>query len=357
MIKILHTADLHLDQDAGERWAALEELLALAKREEISALVIAGDLFECAGAAEMMRTELRAAFDGCGFKTIILPGNHDHRAYRSGLYFGDNVNVIQDWREPVHLGETALWGLPHDYVGPTHLAARLREMGSLMDPEQENILLFHGELLDTFFSRRDMGKEGEQRYMPARLAFFDPLPVRYILAGHFHSRFAVWQTPGGRLFVYPGSPVSVTRRETGRRRANLLLAGETPREIALDSFHFEELVITLDPLTKQDPLLELDHKMADLHSSAGILLTVEGLFDGAFFNLDETGLVSAIKEKTAGRYTPEPTFNFVDVSHILEDDLFKKMKGVLEESGYPLWLKEEVEEMIIQAFRRIKQCS
>jgi len=357
MIKILHTADLHLDESAGERRAALEELLTLAGQEEVTALVIAGDLFNHDGAAEVMRADLRAVFDGCRFQTVILPGNHDYRAYRSGLYFGDNVTVIHDWKEPVPLGEASLWGLPHDHIGSDRLAARLRELASLMDPEQENILLYHGELLDTFFSRRDMGEEGEQRYMPARLAFFDPLPVRYILAGHFHSRFAVWQAPGGGFFVYSGSPVSVTRRETGRRKAGLLVPGEAPREIALDSFHYEELTITLDPFTKADPLLELDHKLAGLHSSAGILLTVDGLFDSAALNLDEAELVSAIKQKTVPYYTPEPRFSFVDVGHILEDDLFKRIKTTLEEADYPPRLKKEVEEMIIQAFRRVKQCS
>lgn len=357
MIKILHTADLHLDDNAGERRAALAELLTLAGQEEVTALVIAGDLFDHAGAAEGMRAELRAAFEGCRFKTVILPGNHDYRAYRSGLYFGDDVAVIHDWKEPVHLGEAVLWGLPHDHVGSDRLAARLREMASLMDPEQENILLYHGELLDTFFSRRDMGEEGEERYMPARLAFFEPLPARYILAGHFHSRFAVWQAPGGGVFVYSGSPVSVTRRETGRRKAGLLVPGEAPREIALESFHYEELTITLDPFTKEDPLLELDRQLAGLHSSAGVLLTVEGLFDSAAFNLGEAELVSAIKQKTAHLYTPEPLFSFVDVSHILEDDLFKRIKATLEEADYPPRLKKEVEEMVIQAFRRVKQCS
>ncbi len=357
MIKILHTADLHLDENSGDRRAALEELLTLARQEEVSALVIAGDLFDHAGAAEAMRAELRAAFEKCQFQTVILPGNHDYRAYRSGLYFGDNVNVIHDWKEPVHLGEAVLWGLPYDHIGSERLAARLRELASLMDPDQENILLYHGELLDTFFSRRDMGEEGEQRYMPARLAFFDLLPARYILAGHFHSRFAVWQAPGGGFFVYSGSPASVTRRETGRRKAGLIVPGEAPREIVLDSFHYEELTITLDPFTKEDPLLELDRRLVDLHSSAAVLLTVEGLFDSAALNLSEADLVSAIKKKTALFYIPEPCFNFIDVSHILEDDLYKKIKTVLEETDYPPPIKKEVEEMIIQAFRRIKQCS
>ncbi len=357
MLKILHTADLHLDENAGERWDALEELVNLAGREEVSALVIAGDLFDRESAAETMRGPLRAVFGGCGFQTVILPGNHDHQAYRSGLYFGDNVSVIRDWREPVCLGDTVFWGLPHDHLDAPRLAARLREMASLMNPDQENILLFHGELLDTFFPRPDLGQEGELRYMPARLSFFDPLPVRYILAGHFHSRFAAWQAPGGSLFIYPGSPVSVTKRETGRRKANLLVPGETPREAVLNSFHFEELLITLDPFAGEDPLLELDRKLDELHPAAGVLLTVDGLFDGAALNLDEDALVSGIKQKMARFSTAEPSFNFIDVRHIIEDDLFKKFRDALAKTDYSLAMKKEIEEMAIYAFRGVRQCS
>ena len=357
MMKILHTADLHLSEEAPGRWETLEELVNLAREEEVSTLVIAGDLFDRESAAEAMRPRLREVLGGGGFQTVILPGNHDFKVYSSGFYFGDNVYVIRDWRVPVRLGGAVFWGLPHEDISLGRLAGRLREMSFLMDPEQENFLLFHGELLDTFFSRQDLGEEGEQRYMPARLSFFEPLPAGYILAGHFHSRFAAWQAPGGILFIYPGSPVAVTRRETGRRKVNLVAPGEAPREVTLNSFHYEELTITLDPFTDQDPLAELDRILSDLHPSAGVLLAVEGLFDSSAAGMSETEMATAIKKKTAPVCSGEPVLNFIDVHHILEDDLFKKFRAGLEETGHPPELKREIMEMVIRAFKGVKQCS
>lgn len=356
-MKILHTADLHLNEKNDRRWKAFEELVSLARREEVAALVIAGDLFDQDVAAENMRSRLRALLAPGTFQTIILPGNHDCKAFRSGLYFGENVFVISDWREPVCLGNTDLWGLPHAEISSGDLAARLREMALLMDSARENILLFHGELLDTFFAPLDAGEEGTRRCMPARLSFFEPLPVRYVLAGHFHSRYAAWQIENGGLFIYPGSPVAVTRRETGRRKVNLVDSDQAPRELDLDSFHYEKLTLTLDPFSRHDPRSDLDQILDRLHPAAGILLTVEGFFDSSAFNLSEAELAAQIRQKINQFCPSEPVFNFVDVRHVLEDDLFIRFRAALTETDHPLELKKELEAMVIQAFRGVKKCT
>ncbi len=85
-MKILHTADLHLTEEASERWDALQEIVNLARQEKAAILVIAGDLFDQDVAAQTLRNKLRTMISSDQFQTIILPGNHDHKAYRSGLY-------------------------------------------------------------------------------------------------------------------------------------------------------------------------------------------------------------------------------------------------------------------------------
>ncbi len=353
-MKILHTADLHLTEAASERWDAFIELVNIARKHQVSALVIAGDLFDQDVAAETMRARFRAIIGSSKFQTIILPGNHDHKAYRSGLYFGENVSVINTWEEPVRIGELAVWGLPFERISKDQLVSRLRDMASHMQAEENNVLLFHGELLDAYFSRQDLGDEGDLRYMPAKISYFESLPLQYVLAGHFHSRYASWQIPGGGLFIYPGSPVSVTRRETGRRMANLISAAEAPVEIALDSFHYEELVVSLDPFATKDPLPELDQKLDRLHPAAKVLLTVEGLFNGSALGINEEELAFQIKKKVEQICAGEPVLNFLDVRHVLEDDLFKKFIVRLDEMDYPPDLKEQAKELVVQAFRGVK---
>lgn len=356
-MKILHTADLHLCEEAAERWDALAELVKIARQHKVSALVIAGDLFDHNVEAEKLRAPLRAALSGEEFQTIILPGNHDHKAYQSGLYFGDNVGVIDNWAEPINLGDLNIWGLPYERLSGDLLVGRLREMGELMNREEYNILLFHGELLDAYFSRPELGDEGDQRYMPVKLSYFSTLPLQYVLAGHFHSRYAGWQLPGGGLFIYPGSPVAITRRETGRRMANLLTVGEAPVEIPLDSFHYEQLKIVLDPFSPADPLVNLDQLLQQIHPDAKVLLTVQGLFNGSVLGINEVELAAALREKAGSYLAGEPVEEYYDVQHVLEDDLFKDFSSRLAAVDCPPGIKEQVKELVIRAFQVVKACS
>ncbi len=356
-MKILHTADLHLCEEATERWDALDGLVKIARQQKVSALVIAGDLFDQNVEAEKLRGPLRAAIGGEDFQTIILPGNHDHKAYSSGLYFGENVAVINDWAEPISLGETIIWGLPYERLSGDRLVGRLREMGALMNPNADNILLFHGELLDAYFSRQELGDEGDQRYMPVKLSYFASLPLKYVLAGHFHSRYAGWKLPGEGLFIYPGSPVAITRRETGQRMANLLTVGEAPKEIPLDSLHYEALNINLDPFSSQDPLMILKEQLEKTHPAAKVLLIVQGLFNGSALGISEAELAAALREKAGSRLAGEPVEDFFDVQQVLEDDLFRQFNSRLMETEYPPVIKEQVKEMAIRAFQVVKACS
>jgi DNA repair protein SbcD/Mre11 len=356
-LKLLHTADLHLTEDNPERWAALDQLVEVARRENAAALLIAGDLFDHHVDADRLRPALAKVLGGEKFKTVILPGNHDHAAYSSGLYFGAAVSVIDNWQEPLQIDKALLWGLPYEKISGERLVERLRLMGSMMDKNDCNILLFHGELLDAYYSRSDMGDEGDQRYMPVNLTYFKTLPIRYVLAGHFHSRYAAYNLPNEGLFIYPGSPVAITRRETGRRVANLVAINEAPVEIALNTYHFEELNLTLDPFDPVDPLVLLEQKMRQIDAQAVIKLTIRGLFNGVALGKSEVELAEALRKIAGNRLAGDPVESFYDVRHVLEDDLFKEFKLRLEQSDCSPDIKTTVEGMVIEAFRVVKVCS
>jgi len=351
-LKILHTGDFHLNENTPERWDVLREVTSLALENRVAVLVISGDLFDQDAAVEKLRTKLRSYLGDKAYQTVILPGNHDYRAYRSGLYFGENVTVLDSADEPVKLGgNVALWGLPYNPVGRERLAAHLREMAARMDPSFSNILIFHGELLDAYLAQQEWGDEGFGRHMPVRLAFFEPLPVQYVLAGHFHSRFSVREIPGGGLFIYPGSPVSVTKKETGLRMANLLTIGEDPQELPLDSFHFENIHLSLDPFSSDNPLNELEGKLAALHPHAKVLLTVEGLFNGEALGMSEKDLAERLSELAGNRLADDPIFNFIDVQHVFEDDLFRDFNTRLENLEHSPEIKEQAMKLAIRAMR------
>ncbi len=352
---ILHTADLHLDEEHEERWSALDELVRAAREHKVDALVISGDLFDHGLEAEKLRNRLRSAIGSASFQTVILPGNHDYKAYRSGLYFGDNVSVLSNWEEPVEAGEVAIWGLPYESLSAEKIVKRLKGLGARMDPDRINYLLFHGELLDAYFSPEDMGAEGEQRYMPVKLSYFADLPVKYVLAGHFHSRYAAWNLPGEGLFIYPGSPSAVTRREMGIRKVNLVDTGGKTSEIILNTAHYERLSLNLDPFSEKNPLEQLEQILQGLHPRAKLILSISGYFNGAVLGLNESELVDAIKSKMDHYMVDELMIEFKDVQHILEDDLFKKFREKLSLTDYTRDQQEQAEKMLIKAFRGVTQ--
>jgi DNA repair protein SbcD/Mre11 len=356
-VKIVHTADLHLSEQAEERWEALKEVVHLTAREKAGLLVITGDLFDRHLDADRMRPRLREILGGTCFQTVILPGNHDYKAYRDGLHFGDKVRVFSGTEQPLRVGTAALWGLPYEKIAGERLVARLSELGAKMNPDDNNILLYHGELLDAFFSRRELGDEGDQRYMPVRLSYFDLMPLKFILAGHFHSRYAAWPLAGGGKFIYSGSPVAVTRREVGRRAVNLLdLAGEA-KEILLNSFHYEELAIELDPATKENPLDYIELKLRQTHEAAKVMLKVSGYFNGAAIGLNESELARGIRNLAGARLACEPFEEYADVRLVLEDELFKKFSAKLELAACAPEEKQRAFEMVLEAFREVKLCS
>ena len=174
-MKILHTADIHLRKHEDERWKALKKLIEIGKQENIEIFVISGDLFDKGIDAETLRPEIRDIFSNTGFKILLIPGNHDNESYKSGMYFGEDIIVLNDLNSPFEYKDSVIWGLPFEVIEGTEILSRLKYLAGKFKKDKKNILLYHGELLDTSFSRNDFGEEGEERYMPVKLSYFQDL--------------------------------------------------------------------------------------------------------------------------------------------------------------------------------------
>jgi exonuclease SbcD len=86
-MKFLHTSDWHIGKPLrgrsrdNEYLAALEELLAIAKDEQVDALLIAGDTFDTAVPtpdAERIFFHFVGELVGANLPAVIIAGNHDH---------------------------------------------------------------------------------------------------------------------------------------------------------------------------------------------------------------------------------------------------------------------------------------
>jgi len=348
-MKILHTADIHLKEYGDERWQTLEKLINIGCQEKINLLIISGDLFDKDFDADNLRPRIRKVFSKTGFKILIIPGNHDQDSYHSGFYFGEDVQILRDIKEPFETQHLRVWGFPFEAIDGEKILYKLYLLSKDLKPDKKNILLYHGELLDSFFSRKDFGEEGRERYMPLKISYFKNMNLDYVLAGHFHSKFEVFRLEGGGYFVYPGSPISITKRETGKRQANIFELNESPQGYPLQTPYYKEVIIAFDPLKKINPLDEVEKRLNQLEPEAKIILSVKGFIDGEALGINEEKLVEQIKELAAKRCV-EQHFEFKDISKIWADDLWLNFKEKMEKSEQSQEIKKRMLEVTLQAF-------
>ena len=348
-MRVLHTADIHLRESHDERWEALLSLIDIGKENKVDIFAICGDLFDKDIDAETLRPQIREVFSNTSFKVLIIPGNHDSDSYKEGMYFGQDVTILSDQSFENH--EARIVGIPFQQIHGEALIAEIRSLKEVFKPDKKNILLCHGELLDAFFSRTDFGAEGEGRYMPFKLSYFDELNVDYVLAGHFHSKFDVWQLKNGGYFVYPGSPVSITRSEVGQRKVNIFEIGEPPQDCAIDTYHFQKVVIDLDPFIDDNPLEIVKRQFEALHPEAKVILLIRGYINSQKTQMSEPDIVTGIQQ-TTGQKCVEQSYEFRDISHILENDIFKRFMDKAIEICDTDELTNELQDIAIRAMMK-----
>ena len=330
-MRILHTADVHLRGNRDERWHALEAVLEAAVREAAGVVVVAGDLFDRDVDAPALKTDLRRRFEHFAGRVLIIPGNHDERGLRPGDFFGENVRVLAGHDTVAEIDGVRFVGVPFEDLGIDDTLRRLREAAKQRG-DGVSVLIYHGELLDLAPGAGVFGEEEGREYMPARLSDLAELGFHYVLAGHFHRAHDV-RACGTGYFVYSGSPVSITRRETGRRHATVVDVGAAPRPLALDTHHFATLDVRLSPGEDEHPVARVERELSALDPRASALVTVRGFVDLSRFGLREDEFHLALKEARARFNVAEfDAGACLDVGSILSADLFRRFASKLDRS-------------------------
>ena len=227
MIKILHTADIHLDAplrslalrdeslrddvQAATR-GAFTRIIDVALSERVAALLIAGDLFD--GRARSARTAafLAAQLDRlrvAGTRVFYIKGNHDAENPITGaLDLPDNVHVFDARGGRAQLAEDVwIHGVSFsDRHAPDSLLPRFPEPV----PGAVNIAMLHTSLA---------GAAGHDTYAPCSLAELTAMGFDYWALGHVHKRQIHSEAP---WVVMPGMPQGRDIGETGPKSATLL---------------------------------------------------------------------------------------------------------------------------------------
>lgn len=226
MAKIIHTADLHIE-DGEEKaycYGVLDEIIALAAGERADALVIAGDLFDSFSDFEALRREVcqkLAALTEGGCRVIYIPGNHESRGAQADMsaYSLDPVEFCA--AKPFSMTEAAgveFLCVPHasSYDGYRDWQVPAKKSGTV------RVAVVHA-LNSSIYAGPDQETEAQAGVVDEDL--FSRFEADYAALGHVHA--GRQQRLGGVLACYPGSP-RVWRahaREGGPKSVRVVEAG------------------------------------------------------------------------------------------------------------------------------------
>ena len=291
--RFLHAADLHLgspflglaqkDDEVAARFAkasrtAFEDLVTKALDENVSFVVIAGDVFDGewkdASIALFLNRQL-ARLSNRDIPTFLLRGNHDAESLvTKSLTWSDNVFEFSTRRPETHRIEdlrVALHGrgFPHREV-------------------LENYAVDYPEPVAGWFNigalHTACGRPGHENYAPCTAADLAARGYDYWALGHVHAFEIVSRDP---WIVYPGNLQGRSVRESGERGAVIVEVADgvvaNVRRVVTDRARWAEVFVDASPHDDETSLLRAVETELRPHAAAaaGRLLAVRVVLTGA----------------------------------------------------------------------------
>jgi exonuclease SbcD len=238
-MKIAVTADVHLKtkEKSPERWNALSDILDKMISEDITNLIIAGDLFnqESRNYSEFDQFCKSEKYTRHRIKFFVIPGNHDPSINQKD-FTSENIKVF-DKTEIAGFGNPPVFFLFIPYQPTKSMGEEAAEYKK--DLTGPWILIGHG---DYTAGLRDPNPYEPGIYMPLTrndIQYYNPAKV---ILGHIHKKMNL-----GKVY-YPGSPCGLDINETGRRSFLIIDTNNfdiTEKVIDTDIIFFNENLISL----------------------------------------------------------------------------------------------------------------
>ena len=219
-MKIIHCADLHLDskidiKDKAKSTLRKEEVLHsferlcdYAKQNFVSAIIIAGDLFDSEkGSVAVVERVLEIISKAPSITFLYLPGNHEKdRLISSAVALPENLKLFgEDW--------TCFSKGKVNFIGRTETAKNMFSTLKLNENEI-NILVLHGELKDLSDAGGAIGKRE-----------ISDMGIDYVALGHYHT-YSHTKIDIRCSAVYSGTPEGRGFDEAGEKGFVLIEAGQ-----------------------------------------------------------------------------------------------------------------------------------
>lgn len=225
-LKILHSADWHLDSPfssfSAEQREFLrqsqrklpEEIASICRRENCHILLLAGDLFDGEPVRETVE-QVKRILAECAVPVFIAPGNHDYCGAGSVWLeesWPENVKIFTGGLESVTIPELdcRIYGAGYQAMDCPPLLEGFRADGK----EKYCLAVLHGDPVTK-----------DSPYCPVSAAQIRESGLDYLALGHIHRGGSLIQ--GETLCVWPGCPMGRGWDETGEKGVCVVTLGET----------------------------------------------------------------------------------------------------------------------------------
>ena len=229
MFRFLHAADVHLDSPLvglaryesapvetvrGATRRAFENLVSVAIDEEVTFVLLAGDLYD--GNWKDYRTGLffvgqMAKLSDARIPVFVVAGNHDAASQLTkNLRPPDNVHFFSTKKPETRLLEAFDVAIHGQGFASREVTENLAAAYPVADPD-----LFHVGLLHTSLN----GREGHATYAPTSSEVLAQKGYQYWALGHVHKREVVSKDP---WIVFPGNLQGRHAREVGPKGCTLV---------------------------------------------------------------------------------------------------------------------------------------
>ena len=223
MIRFLHAADLHLDapfaalspaqaaERRREQRTLLTELAEAANTHDCDLVLLAGDLFDSAGASDETLLALQRALASIRAPVFISPGNHD-------CLLPGSAYLTERWPENVHIFKSnaiEAVGLPEKNlrVYGAGFTARFEKPlleGFHAEPDgRTNLMVVHGDPV-----------QASSPYDPITPGQIEASGLAYLALGHIHQASGLLRC-GSTCCAWPGCAMGRGFDELGQKGAYL----------------------------------------------------------------------------------------------------------------------------------------
>lgn len=245
-LKILHSADWHLDSPFGgfsqEQRAFLKEqqrrlpgqITEICRREDCDMMLLSGDLFDGKPGRDTVEIVKKALADS-GVPVLIAPGNHDYCHEMSPWQeetWPENVYIFKGGLEAVTIKglDCRIYGGAFQSMDCESLLEGFRAEGE----ETYCVAVFHGDPV-----------QKNSPYNAVTAAQVKNSGLDYLALGHVHKAGAF--RAGNTLCAWPGCPMGRGWDETGEKGVCIVTLEDevSIRPVSLDTVRFLELEVAV----------------------------------------------------------------------------------------------------------------